>query len=350
MELRWFQISAQSVVAALVVLSGCSRTSDLTPINDTDSDTDVVQDSGIDTNTPVDTADTGEPPAPIVVDCAALPQGPYTMRKVPGANGYHGIVFDGNGYLVGGDNDSLIKTAYDGTWSVLTPNVGKLQQIERLPSGDLVAGSDNVGGLIRIYQNGVSGFLADMYDVYGVRVGPDGMVYAANMDEVYRIDPATKAVEVYLPAKSGFYPKVLDFNKDFTKMYIGTVSGNGKVFAVDLDANLDPVGNPYLFATGVGGGWHDGLGVDVCGNLYVNDFDRSALYRVSPDGSVVEKIIEGSFWQGTYGHGLTWGSGNGSWSDHSIFMPLPYMSNQVVEVDLGVPYRDWVGGVVLNAP
>ena len=260
------------------------------------------------------------------------------------------MAFDGNGNLVGGDNDSLIKTAYDGTWSVFTPNVGTLQQIERLPNGDFVAGSNNVGGLIRIYQNGVAGFLADMYDVYGVRVGPDGMVYAANMDEVYRIDPATKKVEVYLEERSNFYPKVLDFSPDFSKMYIGTISGNGKVYAVDLDANLDPVGDPYLFATGVGGGWHDGLGVDICGNLYVNDFERSALYRITPDGSVVDKIVSSGFWSGNYGHGITWGSGNGGWSDHSIFMPLPYKSNQVVEVDLGVPYRDWTGGIVLNAP
>ena len=294
--------------------------------------------------------DTGEPPPPVIVDCAALPEAPYNMRKVPGANGYHGIVFDGNGYLVGGDNDSLIKTAHDGTWSVFTPNVGTLQQIERLPNGDLVAGSDNVGGFIRVYQNGVSGFLADMSSVYGVRVGPDGMVYAANMDEVYRIDPTTKQTEVYIGEQSNFNPKVLDFSPDFSKMYIGTISGNGKVFAVDLDANLDPVSEPYLFATGVGGGWHDGLGVDVCGNLYVNDFERSALYRISPDGSEVKKILSDGFWSGYYGHGLTWGSGNGGWSDHSIFMPLPYLSNEVVEVELGVPYRDWTGGTVLNAP
>jgi len=296
----------------------------------------------------VDTVDTGEPPEPIIFDCASIPQAPYDHRLVPNAQAYHGIVFDDVGNLIGSDNSSLLKTAYDGTWGVMTPNMGTLQQIERLPSGDYVMGSDKVGGLVSVFANGSSGYLAPMSGVYGVRVGPDGLVYAANMSEVYRVDPVTKNKELYLPQNSGFQPKVIDFSPDLTKMYIGTISNSGKVYAVDLDSNFDPVGNPYLFANNVGGGWHDGLGVDICGNLYVNDYNTMGLYRVSPDGSVVETLAKSSFWEGNYGHGLTWGSGIGGWLEDAIYMPLPYKDLQVVELDIGVPYSTWDKCSVIN--
>jgi DNA-binding beta-propeller fold protein YncE len=230
----------------------------------------------------------------------------------------------------------------------MVPNLGQLQQMDRLPDGDYVMGSENAGGVIRVYQSGAAGFVAPVSGVYGVRVGPDGMVYAADMSAVYRIDPTTKVKEVYLPQKSGFSPKVLDFSPDLSKMYIGTISSSGKVYAVDLDANFDPVGNPYLFANNVGGGWHDGLGVDICGNLYVNDYNSMGLYRVSPDGSQVEELAKSNFWQGNYGHGLAWGSGIGGWLEGAIYMPLPYKNNQVVEFNIGVPYRTWAKGSVIN--
>ena len=35
---------------------------------------------------------------------------------------------------------------------------------------------------------------------------------------------------------------------------------------------------------GWGNGWHDGLGVDVCGNLYVPDFSSDYLCRITPAG------------------------------------------------------------------
>jgi hypothetical protein len=117
---------------------------------------------------------------------------------------------------------------------------------------------------------------------------------------------------------------------------------------VDLDANFNPLGEPYLFATGVGGGWHDGLGVDVCGNLYVNDFDKQALYRVSPDGLQVVELMKTNFWSGIYGHGNTWGSGVGGWLEDAIYMPMPYNNNTVAEVKIGIPYRTWDKGQVIN--
>jgi hypothetical protein len=79
----------------------------------------------------------------------------------------------------------------------------------------------------------------------------------------------------------------------------------------------------------------DGLGVDVCGNVYVADYGTSALYRIPAQGGEGELFVDWPDWQ--YGHGLEWGSGLGGWSETALYLPQPYNGNKVVELELGVP-------------
>jgi len=80
--------------------------------------------------------------------------------------------------------------------------------------------------------------------------------------------------------------------------------------------------------------WLDGLTVDACGNLYVPNYETSAVYRIAPDG-VVGLYLEQTLEQ--YGHGLEWGSGVGGWREDALYLPQPYDDATVVEVVVGVP-------------
>ena len=52
---------------------------------------------------------------------------------------------------------------------------------------------------------------------------------------------------------------------------------------------------------------------------------------------------------GYYGHGATWGTGVGGWLEDALYVPMPYGSNQVREIQIGVPGRDWAG-TAINLP
>jgi hypothetical protein len=122
-------------------------------------------------------------------------------------------------------------------------------------------------------------------------------------------------------------------------MYIGSI-GVGEVYYFDLDADLNPVGDVQVFARTGSSGWHDGLGVDVCGNVYVADYVTSSLYRVSEDGGTVTSMVDVVDFG--YGHGLTWGSGIGGWRADALYLPQPYNGYTVREVVIGVANGDSV--------
>jgi hypothetical protein len=119
------------------------------------------------------------------------------------------------------------------------------------------------------------------------------------------------------------------------------------VYFVEVDDELNPTGDAVIFASNVGQGYHDGLGIDACGNLYVPDFNTRGLYRVDPEGVVTMLFDLQTSGSQHYGHGLEWGSGVGGWNHKAIYMPQPYEGNTVLEVVLGVPsgsyVRTWVG-------
>lgn len=310
----------------------------------TDTDVDTTPSTTGDTATSSTTGDTGgTTTTPYVVDCAAIPAAPVSIRTVAG-RGYHDVVFDPYGNLIGSDNNSLISTAYDGSWSVFVPGMNIVQGMDWLPDGDMVVAQDSTANLVRITPGGAYSVLATSVGAYGVMVGPDGFVYTANYDAIHRIDPNTGGKQVLIDVP-GLEPRVLNFSPDASKMYIGTLAGfNGAIYVVDLDANLDPLGPPTVFATGVGtGAYHDGLGVDACGNLYVPDYSTSALYRVSSTGQV-STLVDYTFTE--YTHGLEWGNGTSYWRSDALYLPQPYNGNEVIEIVVGVPSRTYTGSVI----
>jgi streptogramin lyase len=256
-------------------------------------------------------------------------------------------LFDDDGYLYGSDNSSMLKYDYKGNFTIVAPSMGVLEQFAWLPDGDIVYSSQSSYSLGRLDPDtGATSTLSASGYAYGLIVGADEMIYTADNYSVYRVDPDTGSRELIIHLPGFDSPRVLVFNEDESVLFIGTLSSNGTVFSQAMDSDHEPVGSPVLYASGVGGGYHDGIGVDVCGNVYVTDYTTSGLYRIAPGGTVTTLLYAlGS----DHGHGMAWGSGIGGWKDTALYMPQPYNGNKIMEIGVGVPAKGWTG-TVLNKP
>ncbi len=297
----------------------------------------------------VDTMDTGSTPGP-QFDCSTVPTVAPQAVMLDAPRGYNDLVFDPvDGSMVGSDDSNLIRATSATDSDVFVPGTDRVYKMGVLPGGDIVAArsAGTGGGIVRVAPDGGSTVIATALLIYGLAVGNDGQVYAATnytsgSEGVLRVDPDTGDWEQIVDA-SLFPPRALGFNRDFDRLYIGTQNG-GDVWAVDLDANLDPISDPERVAT-VPQGWHDTIEVDACGNVYVGSVFESAIYRVWTDGSF-QILLDWDF--NNYGHGLEWGDAAGGWNEQAAYVTHPYIGSRVSEVDLGVPGANWVG-TVLNA-
>ncbi len=311
---------------------------------DTDADTDGDTDADSDTDTDSDTTptDTTEP-GDLDYDCDALPAFNLGDRTLSDARGYHGVTFDDDGNLLGYDGgQSFAKSRYGGERSVFVPGLAP-EGMDRLHDGDFVVSETAGARLVRVTPEGGSETLASGVGyVYGVIVGPDGMIYVTD-GNLSRVDPDTGEVTRLIDGTRRYNIHTMNFNLDSTQMYLGTI-GRGTVWVVDVDEALNPVGEPVIYAENVGAGWHDAVGVDACGNLWVPDYSSSGLYRVGLDGTVTAMVDARST---LYGHGLEWGSGINGWRGDTLYMPQPYNGATVREVIIGVPtgelVRTWKG-------
>ena len=295
---------------------------------------------------PEETGDTGETAvitdtAYGVFDCATIEREISHTERIAGAHGYNGLAIGDDGFLVGSDGSNLWKVDRDGKGGVFSPNLGTVYQMAYLPDGDLIVAAGSLGALLRVAPNGAHEPLVELNNVYGVTLGPDGMIYATKPDGTYRVDPDTGEYTRWVRAQS-FSARVMDFDRDLSRAFFGSISGQGNVYVVGLDKDLNPLSDPQVLVSGVGG-WHDGLVVDACGNIYIADYSRNDLNRITPQGEV-QVALDYSFSQ--YGHGITWGTGKDGWNELFFYVPQPYNGNSVLEVGAGVPPRDWPGTVI----
>ncbi|NCG18992.1 MAG: hypothetical protein GWP91_08275 [Rhodobacterales bacterium] len=298
------------------------------------------------TTVTVDTVDTAPPE--VVVDCANLPTAPTAFAGTLSGTGYHDVEFDDLGNLIGNDpsNGFLTQATSAGGYGVYA-STGRVQQMQRLADGDLAIAADDTG-IMRVTAQGSVTPINTSLRPYGLILGNDDMLYAAvEQDGVYRVDPNTGAATEIIGNLPNGSPRVINFSPDYSRMYIGTLFGNGDVYYVDLDADLNPTTAPATFASNVGtGAYTDTLGVDICGNLYVSDYSFSAIYRISPSGQVQTYVDSSASF---HTHGMAWGNGIGGWLEAAIYVTQPYNGNQVAELVIGVPSRLWTG-TVINQP
>jgi hypothetical protein len=204
------------------------------------------------------------------------------------------------------------------------------------------------------YEGNWSVFLPTRDAMEQMAFGPDGDVYTAGEDGVDRMDPTDGSFRPFLEWESRDTPRALDWSPDGSKVYIGTISESEEpsspLYVVDLDEEGVALGPPRVHSPAVGGGWHDGVAVDACGYIYVPEFWDSLLLRVDPQGnSIIYYDWNEDCTGDQYGHGVIFGNGVAGWREDALYLPMPYGGNKVQEIIVGVPGREWAG-TVINAP
>lgn len=327
---------------SIVTSTATSTVTSTTPTTDTGSETTITT---IPTTTQkTTTTETTAPEPPPIIDCGKVPEHPTFIEQLDQPTAYHDVVFDDENNLVGTDEFQLFKSPDSENVELWIPNIRELEQMGVLPDGDIVALSTWAGSLIRLKPDGTRTTIKGNLQGYGLIVGPDNMVYVADSwltNSILRIDPDTGFTETYISGfNDGITAKVITFNRDYSRMYIGTVSNTGAVLFVELDKNLMPISAVKRFANNTGT-WHDGIGMDACGNLYVNDVSASQFFRISQDGTV---SVYHDWKNSDYGHGHTWGTGIEPWDDHTLYLPQPYIGYRVQAMEIGVPNAHWNDG------
>ncbi len=281
---------------------------------------------------PVDT----DVPTPEPVDCSIAPDvyevGP--LLEAPRAN--RSITIDGE-RMVGWDAPSLIEATSPTEASVFVPQITAYGGMAFLDDGRFVV-SEHLGNenVLMIPPGGGQTVLASGLRAYGLILDAEERIYAVSAyDAIYRFTADDPTLETWLELDPTVLPRLADFSPGMERFYLGTRDEAGTIWAVDLDDDQNPVGEPWVFAN-TPGWFHDMLVVDACGNLYVTAFHGSDVYRITPDGEV---IVLATLAPEQHVHGGAWGEGIGAWDDRTLYVTHPNLENRVSAWSLGIPAR-----------
>jgi len=300
--------------------------------NDTDGDTDGDTDADADTDTDVDT-ETGTG-----WDCEDLSDGPFAFTVITGPKATEDFAFDDEGFLIGASTGNLFKSSYSGESVLWVPGAGGfIAGLRALPDGDIVFSDVSSGTIFRVDKTTAikTPVVSGLSYSNGIEIGIDGFIYTAeeSAGRVRRIDPDTG--EFSYVAEGLVEPNGLSFSPDYSRLYIGSFGG-GIIYQVDIDAdgNGGPVGQ---LASSVGTGSLDGMGVDICGNVYVCDYGQIKILRIPPDGSEIVPVVDLSS-VSSWIPNMQWGSGLGGWDSLKLY--VQDISDTVMyEIDLGIPSK-----------
>jgi hypothetical protein len=293
-----------------------------------------AEDTALDTFEPPDVVepDVEEPPP---FDCENIPEGPFELTKLEGPMASEDLDFDMEGNLLGSNDKAIFKSEYNQGPKVFVPEMKFRAGMRFLPSGQLVICDNEKGQLVRIDVDGNKfPFMVGLSYPNGLTVDMKGWVYFTEHDanKVWRVHPYT-GEHTLITDKIG-NPNGLTFSPDYKTLYIGGFNGGKTVYAMSISE--DGVPGKLVSWAKVGTGWHDGMATDVCGNVYLADYQQTAIYRISPDGKESSVVIDGSKIQGAYLPNMKWGSGLGGWDSTKAYLPDGW-NKGVFEVDLGVP-------------
>jgi hypothetical protein len=269
------------------------------------------------------------------VDCENIPEGPFSLTSVSGPIASEDLAFDAAGNLVGSDDTTIFKTPLGGPPTVFVPNLNFRAGMRYASNGELMINNNSSGSLVRVDADGVQHVvLSGLSYPNGMEADKNGYVYVTEHDaqRVRRIHSKTGEFTI-ISNQEISNPNGISFNETYDALYIAGFSGVGTVYKLPIDSDGN-VGTLEVFATNVGTGWLDGIGVDACGNVYVCDYGASDLYRISPDGQTKTVIVSSQI----YMPNLQWGSGIGGFDAMKAYIPDGW-NHDVYEVDLGVPSK-----------
>lgn len=269
------------------------------------------------------------------IDCDNIPPGPFTLSLVQGPIASEDLAFDSVGNLVGSDDSSIFKTALNGTPQVFVPSLSFRAGMRYASNGELMINNNSNGSLVRVDAAGIQyPVLSGLSYPNGMEADQNAYVYVTEHDaqRVRRIHSKTGEFTI-ISNQQISNPNGISFNETYDALYIAGFSGLGTIYKLPIDQDGNP-GTLETFATNVGTGWLDGIGVDACGNVYICDYGASDLYRISPDGQTKTVIVS----SGVYMPNLQWGSGVGGFDATKLYIPDGW-NHDVYEIDLGVPAK-----------
>ncbi len=272
-------------------------------------------------------------PDPLTWDCNNLDDGPFTLEKIPGAIASEDLAFHSSGALIGSNNKALFKTMAGGKAKIWVPGVNTRSGMRLLPNGTLAVCDDKLGRILLFTPDGEEKVLVQgLKYPNGITVDLKGFIYVTehDADRVLRIHPYSGKYTVL--TKEITKPNGVHFDPTYSRLYIGSF-GSGWLYTLALSPDGYP-GKLSKWATVPGWkGLLDGIGVDICGNVYVCEYGDSDLWRFPPEGGEGVKIIDGG--KGVYIPNLQWGIGMG-WDPLSIYLPDGW-KHTLYRVKLGVP-------------
>lgn len=260
----------------------------------------------------------GGPGGGTPVDCTAVPPPPVAHETIPGFTTSEDFVFDSMGNYVSIDsNGNLVRITKAGVKSLWIPgfNTNTAGMVALADDSVVICDVSN-GALRRAYPNGsVTTVIGGLNYPNGIDVGPDGYIYVAedSGNRVRRVHPDT-GVSTIVANMS--HPNGIAFTDDPTLMYVGSYN-NGLIYKVE-----QPVpGQPGTVTTFVqpnqfSGGGIDGIGVDVCGNVYASEYTSGHVYRITPEGVVSQIVDTGAFWIPN----IKWGRGIGGFEKNVMYV------------------------------
>jgi len=310
-------------------MGGCQASGILEMGVESPCDDDVADDDAADDDA------TDDDTAAVEFDCDDLPQGPFEYAILFGPKATEDLAFDDQGNVIGADVGNLFKSTYAGDASIWVPGAGGfIAGLRALPSGDIVYSDVTTGTLFRVDGDGAHvAVLSGLQYANGIEVDLDGHVYVAEQTggRVRRIDPYSG--EFDMVAEGLPDPNGVSFSPDYRTLYVSSF-GSGAIYAVPFDEHGQP-GEPEAIVQQLGYGMLDGMAVDACGNIYVCEYWAAQVWRISPDGSQQQRIVDFSG-DTEWIPNMQWGSGLGGWATDRLYV-LDIAATKLYEVPVGVP-------------
>ncbi len=322
-----------AIAALLWVLPGCDATDEGDDDSVTDDDDSTADDDDTgdddsaaddDDSAAADDDDTGDDDSAddddsAAVDCGALPAGPLPYDTLSGLYASEDFAFDDSGHMITHHGNALYRQEYppgsSTAFAVTAGGSGGPASMRMLSTGDLVYANVDTATLYRVEPDGSTHVI---YGSLGYAMGIDihhgGSVFLSDLMGLLRFDPYTTDMDLLIGQGVLNNANGMTFSEDYSTLYFGTFDG---VYSVAVDGDGTPLATPTPWAVTPAGGELLGMGVDICGNVYVIE-DGRRLLRFPPGGGPPETLLEVA--QGAWMTNLQWGSGIGGWDERAIYV------------------------------
>lgn len=253
------------------------------------------------------------------LDCSELPPVPFAYDTLNGFSTSEDFDFDGDGYLCSINSGNLACKDRSGGVKIVAVDVASSTAGTRvLPNGDWVVANVGAGSIVRIdaATGSKTTIATGLQYPNGVDVDADNMVYVAENSgaRVRQIDAYTG--EQWIVANGLSQPNGVILSPDGNTMYVGSFGG-GLIYAIDRLGPTEWDEERVLYNPPPGDGGFDGINVDICGNVYITEYIKGRIYRITPDGMTRDMVVD---FQESWIPNMRWGTNIGGWESDILYV------------------------------